>query len=155
MGSGDQEVRLAGYDDLRAILACVRAAYAKYRRRMDREPAPTTADYPGLIARGVVHVLPESITGDLRGLIVLWPENGAMFVDNVAVAPRYQGQGVGRRLMAFADEQARAAGLPELRLYTNEVMTENLAFYSRLGFEETDRHIDEGYRRVFLHKVLD
>jgi ribosomal protein S18 acetylase RimI-like enzyme len=34
-------------------------------------------------------------------------------------------------------------------------MTQNLAFYRRLGFEETGRRSDEGYRRVFLQKMLD
>lgn len=33
-------------------------------------------------------------------------------------------------------------------------MTENRAFYARLGFEEVDRRIDAGYHRVFLRKVL-
>jgi ribosomal protein S18 acetylase RimI-like enzyme len=36
----------------------------------------------------------------------------------------------------------------------NEVMTENLLFYQKLGFEEEDRRMQDGYRRVFLHKVL-
>jgi ribosomal protein S18 acetylase RimI-like enzyme len=77
-----------------------------------------------------------------------------MFIENVAVDPDYQGQGFGRRLMAFAEDQARAALLPEVRLYTNEAMTENLVFYAQLGFEETSRHIHEGYNRVFLRKTL-
>jgi len=121
---------------------------------MDREPAPMLADYAELISRGVVHVLHERPTGELRGLIVLWPTDGAMCVDNVAVDPRYQGRGIGRRLITFAEEQARAAGLPELRLYTNEVMTENLAFYARLGFEEIGRRVDDGYKRIFLRKLV-
>jgi len=56
--------------------------------------------------------------------------------------------------MAFAEELARAAGLPDLRLHTNEAMTENLAFYGRLGFEEISRSVQDGYRRVFLRKIL-
>ena len=76
------------------------------------------------------------------------------FIENVAVDPAFQGQGLGRRLMAFAEERAREYGLHELRLYTNEVMVENLAFYRSLGFVEVERHVDEGYRRVFLRKSL-
>ena len=154
MAGDEYQIRAANARDVSAVVACVRAAYATYVARMGREPAPMRADYPALIARGVVHVLHEPTTGDLRGLIVFWPMDGAMFVENVAVHPRYQGQGLGRRLMAFAEEQARAADLPEVRLYTNEAMTHNLAFYRRLGFEETGRGIDEGYRRVFLRKML-
>jgi ribosomal protein S18 acetylase RimI-like enzyme len=44
--------------------------------------------------------------------------------------------------------------LHEIRLYTNEKMEENLPFYRSLGFEETGRRLDEGYRRVFMKKRL-
>ena len=56
--------------------------------------------------------------------------------------------------MTFAEGQAVAYGLPEVRLYTNEQMHENLAVYARLGFEETGRHLDGGYQRVFMRKRL-
>ena len=56
--------------------------------------------------------------------------------------------------MTFVEQQARKEQLQEIRLYTNELMTENLLFYQRLGFEEEDRREQDGYRRVFLHKVL-
>ncbi len=52
------------------------------------------------------------------------------------------------------EQQARKEHVKEIRLYTNEVMTENLLFYQKLGFEEEDRRMQDGYRRVFLHKVL-
>lgn len=61
----------------------------------------------------------------------------------------------GRGLLAFAEERARAVGLlPALRLYTNAAMTENLALYWRLGYEEADRGMDNGFERVFLVKRL-
>ena len=56
--------------------------------------------------------------------------------------------------MTFAEGQAVVYGLPEVRLYTNEKMHENLAVYARLGFEETGRGLDGGYRRVFMRKRL-
>ncbi len=40
-------------------------------------------------------------------------------------------------------------------LYTNQRMTENLAWYQRLGYEATRRQIRDGYGRVFLRKRLD
>jgi len=33
-------------------------------------------------------------------------------------------------------------------------MHENLAVYAKLGFEETGRGVDGGYRRVFMRKRL-
>jgi ribosomal protein S18 acetylase RimI-like enzyme len=82
------------------------------------------------------------------------PAEDHLFVDNVAVAPGQQGRGLGRELVAFAEEKAAEHGLPEVRLYTNEKMHENLDIYARLGFEETGRGLDGGYRRVFMRKRL-
>ena len=56
--------------------------------------------------------------------------------------------------MALAEEEARRRGLREVRLYTNEAMTENLAYYPRLGYTETRRALHDGFRRVFFSKTL-
>lgn len=47
-------IRRGRDEDHDAILACVRAAYAKYAPRMGKEPAPMLTDYASLIAEGVV-----------------------------------------------------------------------------------------------------
>ncbi len=65
-----------------------------------------------------------------------------------------QGQGLGRRLVAFAESEARRLGYAELRLYTHATMTENIALYTRLGFCETGRGREAGYDRVFMAKRL-
>ena len=77
-----------------------------------------------------------------------------MFVENVAVDPECQGSGLGRRLMAFAEDRARRDGLPRLELYTNVKMTETIPFYAGLGFEETERRIEDGFRRVYMEKRM-
>jgi ribosomal protein S18 acetylase RimI-like enzyme len=92
--------------------------------------------------------------GETSGVLVMRPENGHLFVETVAVSPGRQGSGLGRKLMAFAEEAATGRGLHEIRLYTNEKMVENLPFYRGLGFEETGRKLDKGYRRVFMKKRL-
>jgi hypothetical protein len=45
-------------------------------------------------------------------------------------------------------------GLTRLSLYTNEVMTENQAIYAHLGYREVARHTEDGYRRVYMEKLL-
>lgn len=117
---------------------------------MDRPPAPVLTDYRGAIAAGRVWVAGEPVTG----VLVLVPEEDAMLVENIAVSPAAQGFGLGRRLMEFAERQALASGLRRITLYTNEVMTENLAIYARLGYRETARHSQDGYSRVFMEKDL-
>lgn len=146
-------IRLAQAADHRGVVVCVRAAYGKYLARMDREPAPLRSDYAALIAQEVVYVL--AIEEEVRGVLVLMPEHRSLLVENIAVDPRFQGQGLGRILMAFVEQQARKEQLHEIRLYTNEVMSENLRFYHKLGFEEEGRRVEDGYQRVFLRKGLE
>jgi ribosomal protein S18 acetylase RimI-like enzyme len=81
-------------------------------------------------------------------------QDGHLLLDNIAVAPEAQGEGLGKKLVAFAESEALRRGFTELRLYTNEKMTENLTLYPRLGFEETHRGRQAGYDRVFFRKRL-
>ena len=48
--------------------------------------------------------------------------------------PHYQGLGLGRKLMAHAEELAASQKVGELRLYTNQMFAENIALYARLGY---------------------
>jgi len=145
-------IRQAHKADRDAIVVCVQHAYARYLPRMGKQPAPVLADYNALIAQEVVYVLPGE--EGLQGVLVMMPQDKSMFVENIAVDPRFQGQGLGHILMAFVEQQARAGQLNEIRLYTNELMTENFPFYYKLGFEEEGRYTQDGYRRVFLRKRL-
>ena len=145
-------IRPAVPADLDAVRRCVRDAYALYVPRIGREPAPMTADYAELIARGEVWVAEEN--GRVIGVLVLRPLTGSLLLETVAVLPERQGRGLGRALIAFAERHARSLGLPEVTLYTNERMTENLGLYPRLGYLETGRHVEEGFARVYFRKTL-
>jgi len=56
-------------------------------------------------------------------------------VEDVAVAPERQGQGIGRQLMAHAVAQAREAGCYKLALSSNQKREQAHAFYLSLGFK--------------------
>ena len=138
--------------DVAAIAAIARAAYEKYVTRIGREPAPMVADFAGLVAAGEVHVLLAG--GGPAGFIVIRSGEGHLFVENVALHPERQGEGLGRRLLDFAEASARDRGLGALRLYTNVKMNENFPFYAGLGFTETERRHEDGFDRVYFEKRL-
>jgi ribosomal protein S18 acetylase RimI-like enzyme len=148
----DTDIEHAHVYDSAAVWDCVHAAYSHYIARLGREPAPMLADYPALI--GLVYVLREPAGRSVCGVLVIEPQGEAMFIENVAVHPAHQHRGFGRRLLLFAERQAVSNGLNEMRLYTNEVMTENIGYYRRLGYEEIDRRTENGFRRVFMRKGL-
>jgi len=147
-------IRCARPADRAAIERIVRAAYGLYVERIGKPPGPMLDDYTALISDGRVSVLEEA-DRTMAAIIVLLPEPDHLLLDNIAVRPDRQGQGLGRRLIAFAEEQARRLGHSEVRLYTHEKMTENIALYTRLGFVETGRGQQAGYDRVFMTKRLD
>jgi ribosomal protein S18 acetylase RimI-like enzyme len=146
-------LRTALPEDRAAVEAIVKAAYSVYVERIGKPPGPMLADYAELIASGAVSVL-EDPDGTIAALIVLLPKPDHLLLDNIAVRPDRQGQGLGRRLVAFAEGTARGLGYAELRLYTHEKMTENIALYTRLGFRETGRGRGSGYDRVFMVKSI-
>ena len=146
-------IRPAGSTDVEAVRAIVRDAYALYVPRIGREPAPVTADYAELVARGEVWVALGD--GQICGVLVLRARPGALLLENVAVPPPLQGRGIGRALIQFAERQAVALGLPAVTLYTNAHMTENLRLYPALGYEEVERRTEDGFDRVYFRKNLD
>lgn len=148
----DDIIRLARADECDAIHALVAAAYGPYVARIGREPAPMSADYRALIARGVVYVLPGA--AGPRGLLVAYLEGDTFLIENVAVSPREQGLGLGRRLLDFAAGLASAQDAVALTLYTNALMTENVHYYGKLGFVETARRTVDGFDRIYMLKAL-
>ena len=146
-------IRPAVPEDIAAVEATVRSAYAPYVPLIGREPGPMLDDYAALIEQGHVYVLRDE--RGISAILVLIPEERALLLDNVAVRPDAQGRGHGRTLIGFAERMARERGLGAIRLYTNEAMTENVALYGRMGFVETHRAEERGFRRVYMTKRLD
>jgi GNAT superfamily N-acetyltransferase len=142
-------IRPAIAADRTAVENVVQAAYAPWIEIIGGRPLPMEDDYGELIAAGLVWVLDP-----VEGLIVLVPEDGVLLIVNVAVSPAAQGRGLGRCLLAFAEDQARALGLSTLRLYTNEKMVSNIALYEHLGYVATGRENINGRNAVHMRKPL-
>ena len=145
-------VRRAGEADVVVLATVAAEAYRHYVPRIGREPAPMTADYAQAVRSGLTWV--AEADGEVVGLLVLVVQPDHLLLENVAVLPSAQRHGVGARLLEFAEGEARARGLDEIRLNTNEAMTENLAYYPRHGYAETRRAEQDGFRRVFFAKRL-
>jgi len=145
-------VRRAGEGDAAALASVAAEAYRGYVPRIGREPAPMTANYAQAARSGLTWV--AEADGEIVGLLMLVVRPDHLLLENVAVLPSAQRRGVGARLLALAEDEARVRGLEEIRLYTNEAMTENLTYYPRHGYTETHRAEQDGFRRVFFTKHL-
>jgi GNAT superfamily N-acetyltransferase len=153
-------IRQAEREDVEAIDKIVERAYGIYVERIGMRPGPMDADYPEKVRRGLVHVADDGeADGDgdgaeVVGLIVMIEIDDRILIENVAVDPDRQGAGIGRGLLEFAEQTARSGGIETLVLYTHEKMTENQAFYARLGYVADEWRREEGFSRVFMSKQL-
>ncbi len=146
----DTVIRVAAASDLDGVRDCVDAAFTPYAIRIGRSPTPMLADYKALIAEARVFVAERE--GSIGGVLVLQSEPDAILVETLAVHPRCERRGVGQSLLICAETEARRTGKLRVRLYTNELMAENLIWYPRRGYVETDRREEDGRRRVFFAK---
>ena len=146
------EMRPGRGADADAVTACVGRAYDKYVARIGRKPNPMLADYAQAIAQHQIWVV-DGERG-IAAVLELIPGEDHLLIENVAVDPAHQGGGLGRRLMAFAEAEARRQGFAELRLYTNERFVENIAFYGWLGYRVTGREPYKEAAVIFMRKAL-
>jgi len=99
-----------------------------------------------------VHVATEG--AKVVGAIVLQVTDEGFYVNNVAVRPSVKGQGVGRQLLELAEAEARRRGYSSIYLATHELMVENRALYTRIGYVEYEQRVVNGYPRVFFRKAV-
>ena len=145
-------LRRATDADVQAITELVAAAYRHYEPMIGRTPLPMLVHYADALRDHDVWVL--DLDGGLVGVIELRERADHLWVENVAVAPRWQGRGFGRLLLQHAEVEAASHGLGEIGLLTNERYSDNIAMYTRYGYRETHRVPHQGTDLVFFRKQL-
>jgi GNAT superfamily N-acetyltransferase len=146
-------IRRASSDDVGRLGALQKRAYVKYVPRIGTEPEPMAEDAAALLDGYEVWV----VDGDedvLAAALVLHQAADHLLIWSMAVDPTQQGAGLGRRLIDFAESEAHARALGEVRLYTHAAFTENRALYAHMGYVETgtERNGDGDY--VHMAKTL-
>lgn len=145
-------IRLANTADQPAVSECARRAYEKYIAAIGMPPGPMLADYGESIASGHLHVL--VVAGQVSGFVACYARSDQWLLENVALLPAYQGKGLGRVLVDFAEDAGRKAGFSVIVLYTHQKMTANIRYYESIGYRETGKRSEHGYDRVYMEKPL-
>lgn len=143
-------VRSAAVNDVAAVTACVHHAFDHYIERIGRKPGPMLMDYGLEIREHQVFVVEDDT--QIVGALVLCVKEEGFLLDVIAVEPSWQGRGVGRLLLEFAETEAQRQGYKSIYLYTHEKMTENQILYSKIGYVEYDRRFESGLARVYMRK---
>ncbi|MGY5780100.1 GNAT family N-acetyltransferase [Rhizobium sp. LEGMi135b] len=130
--TGAISLRAATDADVDAIRALTREAYGKWVPLIGREPLPMTADYAEAVRKHRIDLVEAD--GALVALIEMVPEEDHLLIENIAVSPHYQGQGIGKKLLAHAEQVAATLGVNDIRLYTNKRFAENVQLYLKYGY---------------------
>jgi N-acetylglutamate synthase-like GNAT family acetyltransferase len=146
-------IRPAKAKDEPAIRHCAEQAYARYVPEIGRKPAPMTADFTAQIAAGIVYVATDE-DATFQGFVVFYAQEEHVLLENVAVLPSAAGRGVGKSLISFCESAGRQLGMNAVHLYTNEMMTDNLSIYPKLGYIQVALRTEHGFKRVYFEKSL-
>lgn len=145
-------IRLAEPKDATTLSVLVERAYTPWVAVVGRRPRPMNDDFAARCAAGQAWVL--EMNGEVAGAIVIEDMPGHLFLHNVAVEPTRQGQGIGRELLRFVEEEAQRRGLQEIRLTTLESMARNVDLYARIGYVVTERVNAGTFDRLTMTKRL-
>lgn len=142
-------IRQATIADADQLRRCMQLAYTPWQEKTGSRLPPMDLDYAEEIRAYPTWV---ATAGDtvVGGLTMTFADDHAA-IANVAVHPDFQGRGLGKGLLQFAESQARDRHLAEIRLATHVMLEENVALYRHLGWSESKR--DE--LRVYMYKYLD
>ena len=146
-------IRPAAGPDADTVALITAEAYQRYVPRIGREPSPMVTDYASTrSARATPGWRRTTARLSASMVVELHPDH--LLVENIAVRLLPPRAAASAALLARAEELAVELGYDEVRLYTHETMTENIAYYPRRGYTETHRGGQDGYRRVFFRKQL-
>ncbi len=133
--AGELRIRRAARDDVAALTRLINAAFTVEQVAFDGD----RVDAQGV--RGYMKSGTFLLAEDAAGLvgcvyIEAWGERS--YLGLLSVEPKRQGSGLGRKLMAEAENFARAAGCRAMDLRVISPRAERLLpFYLRLGYRET------------------
>jgi len=143
------EIREAVVEDSEKLKRIMESAYSIYKERMGRNKLPPLeVDYKDEIENYPVWVV--EMENELVGGIILMYEIEYCQIANIGVDANFQGYGIGRVLLEFAESVAKKKGYSIIKLATHVLFTENLSYYKKLDWIEYNR--DE--TRIYMEKSL-
>ncbi len=135
-------VRDADEADLPAIRSLLSELTAAMEDPADFDPERAAENCRALLGRAGHHLLIASIDGVPCGLIPLTVRQSLLnahpsgLIDELVVARRARGRGVGRRLIQAAVDRCRELGCSEVEVSTERGNRRARAFYRACGFSE-------------------
>ena len=113
-------------------------------KRTDEKTVSTLIKKPGAV---FLKYLNEE--GILEGCVLLHKKDNRIYLGMFSVSPSAQGKGIGKKLLAAADDYAREQGCTSIYMTVITVREELIAWYEKNGYQKTGKvlpfPVDERY----------
>jgi GNAT superfamily N-acetyltransferase len=147
------------FDGWGTLLALLHAAFEYQRDRIDPPSSLYALDEALLEAKATEERVFVAWEGEtLVGCVFAKDTGTSIYLGKLAVLPRLQGQGVGRRLVRAVEDHARQCGRTLVELETRIELGENRRTFESYGFEKVAQNAHPGYERptsIAMSKRLD
>ena len=93
----------------------------------------------------------------ITGCVFCRVEPDSLYIGKLAVLPEMQGRGIGKRLLTYAEAEARNRDLTILRLETRIELVDNHTTFAAWGFSKTAENSHPGFDRttsIEMRKLL-
>jgi DNA-binding MarR family transcriptional regulator/ribosomal protein S18 acetylase RimI-like enzyme len=141
----------------RAAHYCLESYYAELNARFDTgfDPARAISTTAEELTEPAGLLLLARLHGEPIGCGALKLQGDVPFyIKRMWVAPQARGLGVGRRILAELEDQARRRGADVVYLETNKTLREAAALYRSAGYVEVEPFNDEPYAHHWFEKRL-
>jgi N-acetylglutamate synthase-like GNAT family acetyltransferase len=144
----NMHVSTASTKDIPALVALINSAYRGeaskkgWTTEADLLKGELRTDTPALTTlittRDAVILKHVSEKGDITGCVYLHKQERGLYLGMLTVSPGLQGGGIGKQLLAAADNYAREHNCSSIFMNVISVRHELVAWYERHGFRKTD-----------------
>lgn len=140
------KLRIATQNDLSAIVRMLADDFLGEQRERFDDPLPESYinAFSEIDADPNNELIVAELDGELIGTLQLTYTPSISFqggkrctVESVRVDEKHRGQGIGREMMLWAIERAKAKGCISMQLTTNNDRTDAHRFYESLGFSRS------------------
>jgi GNAT superfamily N-acetyltransferase len=124
------------------------------RERLDAEINAFNVAATGFADAGLLRIAARDDGGDLCAGLFGWTWGGCACIEFLWVREDHRGSGLGSRLLAAAEHEARRRGCDQVALSTHSFQAPG--FYARFGYSECGRTpaYPRGYDQIHLVKQL-
>jgi ribosomal protein S18 acetylase RimI-like enzyme len=139
-------ISLATISDISALNTLVNSAY---RGESSRKGWTTEADFldgtrifPDELKKLILQPGSSILTyrdegGTIRGCVNIQENETEMYLGLLSVEPQRQDSGIGKKLIAAAEQSAREKGKKSMKMTVVSIRSELIAWYVRNGYEDT------------------